>query len=198
MLMILASVALLAVILVAALALWSRSRRNRPDGNESHEDAAGPATVTRVGTHADHFPQRAAPKEEFDAEATQVFMRPSPGNSLGAPRRRDAAAPIDVTGARLVGLSGSHKGRSYPIGAAGITVGRNASCDIVLGDARVSGRHAWIGVIEGKLLLRDLKSTNGTFLNAQTHVSVSETELRSGDTIFFGGHQGDQFRFVAD
>ena len=198
MLMILASVALLAVVAVAALALWTRSRQTRRDGGQPQDDAANAAAVTRVGTRADHFPPTVSPKETFDAEATQVFMRPSPGGAHAAPRKRDAAAPIDVVGARLVGLSGSHKGKSYPVGAAGITVGRNASCDIVLGDARVSGRHAWIGLVEGKLVLRDLKSTNGTFLNAQTQTSVSETELRSGDTVFFGGHQGDQFRFVAD
>ncbi len=73
-----------------------------------------------------------------------------------------------------------------------------AFCDIVLADDRVSSRHAWIGFVDGRIVLRDLQSTNGAFLNAQTHASVSEVNLRSGDTIFFGGHQGDQFRFIAD
>jgi hypothetical protein len=138
------------------------------------------------------------PPADFDAHETQVFMRPTPASAPAAPRKREGAAPVVLTGPRLVGLSGSRKGSSFPVAAAGITVGRHPTCDIVLGDARVSGRHAWIGIVEGKALLRDLRSTNGTFLNAQTQASVSETELRTGDTIFFGGHQGDQFRFVAD
>lgn len=95
-------------------------------------------------------------------------------------------------------MSGSNKGQTYAIPEPGITIGRNPSCDIVLTDQRVSSHHAWIGLVAGKPVLRDLNSTNGTFLNAQTHTSVSEVILRAGDTVFFGGHQGDQFRFVAD
>lgn len=136
----------------------------------------------------------AASNEEFDPEATQVYLRPPVDT---APRQR-AGATGPLAGAQLVGLSGSHKGTTFPITATGTTIGRNASCDIILSDPRVSSHHAWIGLVSGKAVLRDLQSTNGTFLNAQTHTSVSEAELRPGDTIFFGGHQGDQFRFVAD
>ena len=62
----------------------------------------------------------------------------------------------------------------------------------------VSGRHAWIGLVDGKITLRDLQSTNGTFLNAQLRTPVNEVKLRSGDTIFIGGHLGEQFRFEVD
>jgi hypothetical protein len=134
----------------------------------------------------------------FDAHETQVFMRPSSTSAATVPRIREGVAPVTLSGPRLVGLSGSRKGNTFPVLTAGITVGRHPSCDVVIVDPRVSGRHAWIGIVDGKAMLRDLKSTNGTFLNAQAQSSVSETELRSGDTIFFGGHHGDQYRFVAD
>jgi pSer/pThr/pTyr-binding forkhead associated (FHA) protein len=67
-----------------------------------------------------------------------------------------------------------------------------------IADPRVSYHHAWIGIVDQKAVLRDLGSTNGTFLNAQIDAPVGEVVLSPGDTIFFGGHGRDQFRFVLD
>lgn len=45
-------------------------------------------------------------------------------------------------------------------------IGRESSCDIVVvGDKSVSRRHAEIQVVNRRCLLRDLNSTNGTFVN---------------------------------
>ncbi len=45
------------------------------------------------------------------------------------------------------------------------TIGRKRSCDIPLAHESVSGRHAELDFLDdGKLLLTDCKSTNGTFL----------------------------------
>ena len=57
---------------------------------------------------------------------------------------------------------------------------------------------AWIGLVDGKVVLRDYQSLNGTFINARMDDSVSEAALIDGDTIFFGGHGGDQYRFVLE
>ena len=105
--------------------------------------------------------------------------------------------PPDKT-ARLVCVGGSQKDHSFPITAAGITIGRDPKNDVVISDPRASYHHAWIGIIDRKAVLRDLGSTNGTFLNAQIEAPVSEVALTPGDTIFFGGHGRDQFRFVVD
>lgn len=131
----------------------------------------------------------------FDPTATQLYLRPPPATANADQQKRQGTV---ISGARLVGLSGSQKGTSVPLSAEGVTIGRATSCNVVLTDARVSGNHAWVGLVNGKAVLRDLKSTNGTFLNANTKTSVTEIELCSGDTIFFGGHQGDQFKFVAE
>jgi hypothetical protein len=103
--------------------------------------------------------------------------------------KRDEALPIALDTARLVCLSGSQKGKHFPISSIGLFVGRGPDCDIVIEDNRVSSHHAWIGVVKGRLELHDLHSTNGTYLNEHIDTSVTEVELRANDTIFFGGHK---------
>lgn len=55
--------------------------------------------------------------------------------------------------------------------------------DIIINDQMVSKRHAAIQGINGKLMLMDLHSTNGTTLNGQP---VSQQELAQGDKIGIG------------
>ncbi len=179
--------ALVAILLGAVVILWRRLRKlERP---ASKQDMPVP-------THQAPPPQ--VVQDEPDPDATKVHIRPPLATMDAVLRQREGGTPVSSARAHLVGLSGRHKGLSYAVATAGITVGRNPSCDIVIVDGRVSAHHAWIGIVDGKSVLRDLKSTNGTFLNAHTNESVSEAELVSGDTIFFGGHQGDQFRYLVD
>jgi hypothetical protein len=187
--------AFLVVAIVVISALWWWSRRGAHDFGKFDGSSLGPTTQIRNDAAA-AGPLAAPQDDDFDPNATQIYMRP-PSGSAGPARPRKGESPRIVS-ARLVGISGSVKGQSFPVAAAGISIGRHPECDVIVADPRVSSRHAWIGIVAGKAMLRDLKSTNGTFLNTQTRTSVSETELRSGDMISFGGHQGDQFRFVAD
>jgi S1-C subfamily serine protease len=62
--------------------------------------------------------------------------------------------------------SGSQAGRTVPIGRNALVIGRDPEADLVLDDDRVSRRHAAL-VADGpaQLLLRDLSSTNGTWLD---------------------------------
>ncbi len=150
------------------------------------------ATTALAATEAQ--PPQAPVNDAFDPTATQIYSRPPqqvPGDGL-----KREGIPLDR--AVLLGLSGSLKNKSFPVTEAGVTIGRSAPNDIVLTDPRVSSHHAWIGIVAGKAVLRDLHSTNGTFLNANMRAAIDEVELRPNDTIFFGGHQGDQFRFVVD
>lgn len=133
---------------------------------------------------------------EYDPDATKVHIRPPlEANHAVLTDRKGAAS---ASAAHLLGMSGPMKGQKFPIHTTGTTIGRSRTCHIILSDSRVSSHHAWIGVENGKMVLRDLESTNGTFLNTHTNESVREAALVSGDTIFFGSHQGDQFRFVLD
>lgn len=71
----------------------------------------------------------------------------------------------------------------YEIGAGTTSVGRKGT-DITIPDAAVSRRHAEL-VLEGsQLIVRDLGSLNGTFINDEQ--IQGETGVRSGDRVRFG------------
>lgn len=72
----------------------------------------------------------------------------------------------------------------------GTTLGGNIPCvlgrkdaDILINDPMVSKRHAAVQNINGKILLVDLHSTNGTSLNGET---IAQRELKQGDRIGMG------------
>lgn len=63
-------------------------------------------------------------------------------------------------------------------------VGRDEQNDVVIDDGRVSNFHMAIFHASGEFRIRDLGSTNGTFLNGS---QVTEYALRHGDWIQVGG-----------
>jgi hypothetical protein len=66
----------------------------------------------------------------------------------------------------------------------GRVLGRAGSCDYVIYDPTVSGRHAELVRLDDGWLIRDLGSRNGTRVNGWL---VKEQRLRDGDTLTFGG-----------
>jgi len=65
-----------------------------------------------------------------------------------------------------------------------LTVGRLGDNDVQVEDASVSSHHGEIELGEGSAVLRDLGSTNGTFLNGEQ--VTGEHPLAEGDEIYFG------------
>src|SRR3954471_11141111 len=68
--------------------------------------------------------------------------------------------------------------------AARLLIGRSSACQLVLADDTVSRRHAELRVEDGRWLLRDLGSSNGTWVNGRR---VVEAEVRPGDLLHLGG-----------
>lgn len=67
---------------------------------------------------------------------------------------------------------------------AGVTrVGRSEESEIVLLDPSVSRSHAILEIAAGEPVVRDLGSTNGTFVNGRR---VSVEALQDGDELLFG------------
>lgn len=128
--------------------------------------------------------------EAFDPAKTRLFVR---GETAAG------SFPGAMTGIPwLVSLGGRQKGLRFSIPALGLTIGRADDNDVIIIDGRVSAHHAWIGMVNGRPMLRDYQSLNGTFLNERLDVGVSEAALGNGDLIQFGGAGGDQYRFVVE
>ncbi len=77
--------------------------------------------------------------------------------------------------------SGSQQGERFTV-TLPCTIGRR-ECDVILNDGQVSRRHAVLRVLEQKLVIEDLGSTNGTQVNAET---VSLKQLATKDLITLG------------
>ena len=78
-------------------------------------------------------------------------------------------------------------------GEAAITLGRHPTCDVVYqepGQPVVSGKHAELRLEGGRPVVRDLKSTNGTFVNGQR---VESAALGPDDEVALGAG-GPAFR----
>ena len=93
------------------------------------------------------------------------------------------------TGGRLVSLV---DGREYTVGPTGVTIGRDAGCDVVVPSPEVSRKHAELVPGSDSYAVSDL-STNGVFVNG-VRVKGSQT-LARGDVIRIGT---EEFRFYAD
>lgn len=82
-------------------------------------------------------------------------------------------------------LSGRAIGRLYTLDAEGTVIGRAHDCDIPLDDDGISRVHALIERDGKRWVVRDMGSTNGTFVGDRT-VGETPLALRDGDKIRFG------------
>ncbi|MBT9556545.1 MAG: FHA domain-containing protein [Myxococcales bacterium] len=88
----------------------------------------------------------------------------------------------DVVG-WVVCLNGALRGKDFRLVTGKNMMGTAADCDIVLTDGYLSSKHAVIRHEEGRFMLVDLDSTNGTFVNDRR---VSKTELIDNDKVRLG------------
>jgi len=75
--------------------------------------------------------------------------------------------------------------REIPIGSQPTTIGRAPDNDIPIDNLAVSNYHARVYAEGGRLVVEDLNSLNGTFVN---DLRVERTTLRDGDSIAIGKH----------
>lgn len=81
-------------------------------------------------------------------------------------------------------LNGDSKGKRFAIEAKEIcSIGRGLSCTICMNDKLFSKHHADVGYEDGKLVIADMDSVNGTFVNGQ---KISRKILNEGDSITIG------------
>jgi len=141
-----------------------------------------------------------APRVEQMPPRGVTQTRPSPG-AQAAPRFSGAGSPVPAGGTRdgatevirpdeathmdlarqtLVIRAGNRE-REFAKGR--VIVGRGRDVDFTVEDPNVSRRHAAIYWSDGKVVIEDLGSTNGTMVNGYP---VSSTVVRPGDVIVIG------------
>jgi pSer/pThr/pTyr-binding forkhead associated (FHA) protein len=81
-------------------------------------------------------------------------------------------------------ISGKYQGGEYPLPSEReIVIGRGGELDIVLVEDMVSRKHAKITTQQGKIIIQDLGSTNGTFVNGE---KIKRARLKEGDRVLIG------------
>ena len=78
------------------------------------------------------------------------------------------------------------KGRFEVVRMGGLTIGRAPDNAVIIDNPSVSGHHARVFSESGAVIVEDLNSTNGTFVNGQP---AGRRVLRSGDVLLIGKHQ---------
>ena len=92
-------------------------------------------------------------------------------------------------------LNGTRAGERLGLGGSGIRIGRESTiCEIVLENPKVSRLHAEVVSMDGKVLLIDRNSSNGTYVNDQ---KIDKRFLKDGDIIYFGGRNAVAVAFHA-
>jgi pSer/pThr/pTyr-binding forkhead associated (FHA) protein len=118
-----------------------------------------------------HTPPAAEPQEAMSESGNETRYRITPPKAL------------------LRGVSGPYFGKVLAVPGR-LVIGRGSDCDLVLDEPEMSRKHAMIEVTPAGIYLRDMGSSNGTFVNG---VQVRDAVLYSGDQIAF-----DRNRFLVE
>lgn len=85
--------------------------------------------------------------------------------------------------AKLVMFKSDGQRREFPLKKQTTTIGRNTDCDFQIPLPVVSRRHCQVTLDGEKLAMRDLGSSNGSFVNSKR---VQEATLEAGDQLTIG------------
>ncbi|HFD38412.1 MAG TPA: FHA domain-containing protein, partial [Anaerolineae bacterium] len=85
---------------------------------------------------------------------------------------------------KLTVRSGAQAGMEFPVDRPVVVIGRGSGSDIILQDSQASRKHAEISQQGDQYYIRDLGSTNGTYVNGQR--ITGSHPLRPGDSIQIG------------
>jgi len=94
----------------------------------------------------------------------------------------------------LIVTEGAHKGKAIPVTKKEFVIGRDPKCHLRPSSSAVSKRHCVLVFLDGKLFVRDMNSTNGTFINDKQikgeHELNNEDKLSVGPLVFIVQMEG--------
>lgn len=88
--------------------------------------------------------------------------------------------------AKLVIIAGHRMGDEFALVRECVTLGRGPNVDLAFDDSSMSRQHAALEFVDQQFRVRDLGSTNGTFLNGKP---VQVGELQHGDRLEIGSQE---------
>ncbi|GAA4676008.1 FHA domain-containing protein FhaB/FipA [Frondihabitans cladoniiphilus] len=139
---------------------------------------------------SDLFGQRA---KRLPADQQQsAAAPPAPAAAPPAPqtpREQTPRTPVppsnpDAPATRLVITNGAKSGLEMPLGDGPLTIGRSNESNLIIRDDYTSTHHARLMLWNGKWVVQDLDSTNGTFVDG-SRVTVP-TPVPVGTTVTIG------------
>jgi pSer/pThr/pTyr-binding forkhead associated (FHA) protein len=141
---------------------------------------------TRVSRRSQR--RRGTPAPEPPAQPSRdTPARGQPPAGRQAPTSPPAAAEnVGSHPGSLTVTSGALAGTSVPLRAAGVVIGRNPECALVLTDDYASGRHVKVYATTDGWYAEDLGSTNGTLLDGTRMAPNSPQPIRQGTEITVG------------
>lgn len=129
------------------------------------------------------------PTSDSSATTTITFTPVESAGEVGDEEVTVGLAGSDLDAGLLIVKRGPNAGSRYVLGPELTTLGRHPESDVFLDDVTVSRRHAEITRDGARLLVRDVGSLNGTYLNRER--IEDEAPLHHGDELQVG-----KFRLV--
>lgn len=116
----------------------------------------------------------------------RVTMAVNRGSNAGA-------RPASGVNVRVRCVSGANAGQSYSLQEGRfLTLGRSSKCDISFPNAsNISGTHCRIEVKGGKVLVTDLNSTNGTYVNKKRLATGQVMSVANGTVIALANEENE-------
>ena len=84
----------------------------------------------------------------------------------------------------LKDLTGNRK--NIKLGSKSLTIGRSSKADVTIDDKMLSEEHMCIEVIKNRVMIKDLNSTNGTYIDAKKIETQTLLELKRGSELLLG------------
>jgi len=150
-----------------------------PPGPAEPAPAAAPAPASAT-------PEAGVADEKLSTK--KVAVTPSPGDVTSTGRDLIKAGMLELPKDKrysLAVLQGPSTGQIFPLTQVRTTIGR-AGADITIDDPEASRVHAAIEILGETAIVRDLGSTNGTFVDlerVEQHVLYNQNEFRIGSHV---------------
>jgi S1-C subfamily serine protease len=201
-------IGLLLILIIAAVVMMMRRRRKAAAGSSGatggrghHAPTPTPSPSPAVAHSAHAGNHKPAPAPPPPAPRPMPMGAGDQGMTVDLSRTVAITADVDSfpkNYGSIQFVSGPLSGQKFQVRQDGEYIGRDGgSSQIVIGDPRISKRHLWIGVKNGRVMIEDQNSRNGTFVNDPKSTRVTEMPLNAGDTVILGESDVARFEFHA-